>query len=94
TEIESADVLVAVIDGADADSGTAWEMGYAAGRGIPVVALRTDFRRVGAHERVNLMLECSSPVAGSFGELAALLGDEGEREEKKDYQASGKAMLV
>ena len=28
--IRDADILVAIIDGADADSGTAWEMGYAA----------------------------------------------------------------
>lgn len=73
--LEGADVVVAVIDGADADSGTAWEMGYATARSIPVIALRTDFRRVGDHERVNLMLECSSAIAVSFEELAALLGD-------------------
>lgn len=93
-ELEGADVVVAVIDGSDADSGTAWEMGYASARGIPVIALRTDFRRVGSHERVNLMLECSSTIAGSFEELTALLEDRAEHEEKEGYQASGKAMLV
>lgn len=60
--LENVDVVVAVVDGADADSGTAWEMGYARGRGIPVVALRTDFRRAGRNEHVNLMLEESSTV--------------------------------
>lgn len=82
SELEEADVVVAVIDGADADSGTAWEMGYATARGVPVVALRTDFRRIGDHERVNLMLEYSSAVAGSFEELAALLGDRADQKEK------------
>jgi nucleoside 2-deoxyribosyltransferase/predicted secreted protein len=77
----ASDSVVAVIDGADADSGVAWEMGYAHARGIPVVALRTDFRRVGECECVNLMLECSSAVAGSFDELAALLGALPRKEE-------------
>ena len=72
--LDEADLVVAVIDGADADSGVAWEMGYAYAHGTPVVALRTDFRRVGDCERANLMLECSSAVAGSLDELAALLG--------------------
>jgi nucleoside 2-deoxyribosyltransferase len=58
----NADMVVAVVDGADADSGTAWEMGYAYALGIPVVSLRTDFRHAGHHERVNLMLEESSTV--------------------------------
>lgn len=79
--LDAADLVVAVIDGADADSGVAWEMGYAYAHGIPVVALRTDFRRVGDCERANLMLECSSAVAGSFDELAALLGALPSKEE-------------
>jgi nucleoside 2-deoxyribosyltransferase/predicted secreted protein len=60
--LRDSDLVVAVIDGADADSGTAWEVGYAYACGIPVVALRTDFRSVGVDERVNLMLEQSVVV--------------------------------
>jgi len=71
--LSGADVVVAVIDGADADSGTAWEMGYAAAQKKPVVALRTDFRRVGTHEHVNLMLEQSSTVVKDRDELLAQL---------------------
>ena len=66
-------VIVAIIDGADADSGTAWEMGYAFARGVPVIALRTDFRKIGHHEQVNLMLEQSATVVGSTEELLAAL---------------------
>jgi nucleoside 2-deoxyribosyltransferase/predicted secreted protein len=73
TAIEGADFIVAIIDGADADSGTAWEMGYAFALGKPVIALRTDFRRVGYHEHVNLMLEQSAEVVGSTEELLAAL---------------------
>jgi nucleoside 2-deoxyribosyltransferase/predicted secreted protein len=64
-----ADLVVAVIDGADADSGTAWEMGYARGLNKPVIAIRTDFRRVGTHEHVNLMLEQSATLVTSRDEL-------------------------
>lgn len=60
--LDASDLVVAVIDGADADSGTAWEMGYAFAKGIPVIAIRTDFRMVGKSERVNLMLEMASVV--------------------------------
>jgi len=71
--LDTVDVVVAVIDGSDADSGTAWEMGYAYGRGIPVIAIRTDFRMVGQHEHVNLMLEQSSRVVRSTEELLVAL---------------------
>nr|WP_319377179.1 nucleoside 2-deoxyribosyltransferase [uncultured Methanoregula sp.] len=71
--LEEADMVVALIDGADADSGTAWEMGYAYGMNKPVVALRTDFRRVGRNEHVNLMLEESATVVTSRESLLEAL---------------------
>ena len=71
--LEDSDLIVAIIDGADADSGTAWEMGYAYARGKPVIALRTDFRRVGDYEKVNLMLEESSAVVSSTVELLEVI---------------------
>ena len=42
--IDWADVVIASMDGPDPDSGTAWECGYAFGKGKPVVCYRTDFR--------------------------------------------------
>jgi nucleoside 2-deoxyribosyltransferase len=53
--IDRADVLVAVVDGPDADSGTAFEMGYACKAGKPVVAVRTDFRQ-NQDRGLNIML--------------------------------------
>jgi nucleoside 2-deoxyribosyltransferase len=41
--LDGADVLVAIMEGLDADSGTAWECGYAFGK-KPIVLVRTDFR--------------------------------------------------
>lgn len=42
--IDWSEVLVAIVDGADPDAGTSWEVGYAYGRGKPAVLVRTDFR--------------------------------------------------
>ena len=41
--IDWADALVAIMDGAEPDAGTAWEVGYAYGK-KPIVLVRTDFR--------------------------------------------------
>lgn len=59
--IESADVVVAIFDGADIDSGTAWECGYAFKLEKPVVGIRTDIRAGGDDPKAgtNLMLSAS-----------------------------------
>lgn len=54
--LASAGLVVAILDGADADSGTCWECGYAVARGIPVIAVRTDFRNSGDIRGFNAML--------------------------------------
>ncbi len=58
--LRAADVVVAILDGADADSGTCWEFGYAVGVGIPAIAVRTDFRVSGDTQGFNAMLYYSS----------------------------------
>ncbi|HQD26312.1 MULTISPECIES: nucleoside 2-deoxyribosyltransferase [Methanoculleus] len=72
--LQDVDLVVAVVDGADADSGTSWEMGYAYALGKRVVALRTDFRIAGQHELVNLMLEESAEVVTKKEDLPRVLG--------------------
>ena len=71
--IDKADILVAVLDGADVDSGTAWEIGYAHALGKPVYGLRTDFRTLGIEGVVNLMIERSVVLCTSLGELVERL---------------------
>lgn len=44
TELKDADVVLAILDGADVDSGVAAEIGYASAIRKPVVGLRTDAR--------------------------------------------------
>lgn len=56
--VNASDLVVAVLDGVDVDSGTAWEIGYAYAKGKPVIGLRTDFREL-ADGIVNLMVEMS-----------------------------------
>ena len=58
--LKSAAVVVAILDGADADSGTCWECGYAAGQGIPIIAVRTDIRHSGDTKGFNAMLYYSA----------------------------------
>ncbi|MFW6161927.1 MAG: nucleoside 2-deoxyribosyltransferase [Planctomycetota bacterium] len=53
--VDRCDALIAVLDGADADSGTAFEMGYAHALAKPLIGLRTDFRQL-QDQGANLML--------------------------------------
>lgn len=60
--LNQAELVVAVCDGALVDDGTAWEIGYSYGRGVPVIGLRTDRRIFGHQEKVNLMIQESLRV--------------------------------
>ena len=66
--VRSAEAVVAILDGADPDSGTSFECGLAFALGIPIVAVRTDFRAGGdalPHQKlatINLMLAQASAV--------------------------------
>jgi nucleoside 2-deoxyribosyltransferase len=73
TNINETDMVVAVLDGVDVDSGTAWEIGYAYARGLPVYGLRTDFRTMGIEGTVNLMIERSVVMCMGMGELVERL---------------------
>lgn len=54
-EIRGADAVLALLDGADADSGVAFEVGYARALGKPVLGVRTDYRQLQV-KGLNLML--------------------------------------
>jgi len=56
---DRARVVVAVVDGPDVDSGTAWQIGYAFAKGIPVVGVCFDYRQSGEDGSVNLMIRHS-----------------------------------
>lgn len=70
--LDECDLMVALLDGAQVDDGTAWEMGYFFSQGKKILGIRTDFRRAGESDesRVNLMIECScQKVVSSTEEL-------------------------
>ncbi len=71
--VESSDAVVAILDGSDADSGTAWECGFAYGLNKPIIGLRTDFRTGADDEEkgVNLMLSQSANRMLYFSALEA-----------------------
>lgn len=73
TGLGGCDLVAAVLDGSQVDDGTAWEIGYAFAKGLPVWGLRTDFRVAGdtPHSLVNCMIECS--CARIFREIDGFL---------------------
>jgi len=54
-ELSEADIVLALLDGADADSGVGFEVGYARGLGKPVLGVRTDYRQLQT-KGLNVML--------------------------------------
>lgn len=74
-ELESCALVVAVLNGADVDSGTAWELGYAFAKGIPCFAIYEDTRIDEPLRDVNLMLTSSiKSIARSQLELRSAVG--------------------
>jgi nucleoside 2-deoxyribosyltransferase len=74
--LDGCELLVALLDGLDVDSGTAAEIGYAAAQGKPCFGLRTDFRQSGEPgATVNLQVESFIAVSGGAlaGSLEALI---------------------
>ena len=56
--IDASDVLVAILDGPDSDSGTCFECGYAFAKGKKLIGIRTDLR-TGEDQGLNAMLNQS-----------------------------------
>jgi nucleoside 2-deoxyribosyltransferase len=65
--IDWADVIVAIMDGSDPDSGTCWEVGYGYAKKKLIVLVRTDFRSANdGMAPYNLMLIGSADSAFSL----------------------------
>lgn len=70
-----ATLVVAVLDGADPDSGTCFEAGWACARGIPIIGIRTDLRPGEDGGLPNCMLTRScAAVVRNVDELPAAIG--------------------
>jgi nucleoside 2-deoxyribosyltransferase len=72
--LRESDVVVAVLDGVDVDCGVAFEVGYAAALGKPIVGLKTDHRTFSRVEDINLILEVAMRgIYKSVGEVIEAL---------------------
>lgn len=57
--IDACDIILANLNGATVDDGTAWELGYAYARGKYRIGIHTDMRIGFPNQVVNLMIQCS-----------------------------------
>jgi nucleoside 2-deoxyribosyltransferase len=78
--IDRCDMVLAVLDGTDVDSGTAAEIGYAFARKKPILGYRGDFRLSADNEGsiVNLQVEyfireSGGDIVATFAELSSAL---------------------
>ncbi len=69
--LDSCEIVVAILDGPDVDSGTAFECGYAYAKGKKIFGLRTDFRRVSDTNSidVNAMFSVCEVISSKIMEL-------------------------
>jgi nucleoside 2-deoxyribosyltransferase len=74
--LDRCNIMVAILDGAHVDDGTAWEMGYHYSRGKRIIGIRTDKRKAGEtnSSKVNAMIEFSCQgIVGSLDDLILVL---------------------
>ena len=75
TGIRDSDVLLGVLDGAELDSGTVCEIGFAAGLGKRCYGLRTDFRDLGDFEGLPIYLQVLYTIESSGRRLFRRIRD-------------------
>ena len=73
--IRNSDVVLAVLDGEEPDSGTVSEVGYGAGLGKKCYGLRTDFRDSGDLPGLSLNLQVQFFIEHSGGRLFRSIED-------------------
>jgi nucleoside 2-deoxyribosyltransferase len=92
--IQGADGVLAVLNGADVDSGTAWEIGYAYALGIPIVGLIDDVRKLGEAPWINLMIANSTLIVRPpdlKGAVLSLMGGSTETGPPKNKRGAQRA---
>jgi len=71
--IDRADMVLAVLDGVDVDSGTAAEIGYAFAKGKPILGYRGDFRLSADNEGSMVNLQVEYFIRASGGDIVTEL---------------------
>jgi len=72
--IDRCDMVFAVLDGVDVDSGTAAEIGYAFAKGKPILGYRGDFRLSADNEGSTVNLQVEYFIRQSGGDIIIELG--------------------
>jgi nucleoside 2-deoxyribosyltransferase len=75
--IDRADLVLAVLDGVDVDSGTAAEIGYAFAKGKPILGYRGDFRLSADNEGSTVNLQVEYFIRQSGGDIVASIKELG-----------------
>ena len=73
--IDACDLLFAVLDGTDVDSGTAAEIGYAFAQGKPILGYRGDLRLSADNEGATVNLQVEYFIEASGGEIIFHIDD-------------------
>jgi len=66
---EGCNLIIANLNGFNVGAGTAWEMGYAFARGIPVIAIKTDRKIEESIEEISAIVIGTTKILKSFEEL-------------------------
>jgi nucleoside 2-deoxyribosyltransferase len=80
--IDRADMVLAVLDGVDVDSGTAAEIGYAFGKAKPILGYRGDFRLSADNDGSIVNLQVEYFIRQSGGDIIITIADLGPALEK------------
>jgi nucleoside 2-deoxyribosyltransferase len=73
--IDRSDLVLAILDGADVDSGTACEIGYAFARQKPILGYRGDFRISADNEGAMVNLQVEYFIRQSGGDIVTTLAE-------------------
>ena len=73
--IDRSDIVFAILDGVDVDSGTAAEIGYACAKGKPILGYRGDFRLSADNEGAMVNLQVEYFIRASGGDIVTGLAD-------------------
>jgi nucleoside 2-deoxyribosyltransferase len=66
---ENCDLVIANLNGFNVGAGTAWEMGYAHAKGIPVIGLKTDRKIKESVEEISAIILGITKIVSSTEEL-------------------------
>lgn len=73
--IEQSDLVLAVLEGSDVDSGTAAELGYAAGVGKKIIGYRSDFRLSSENLGTTVNMQVEYFIKDSGGKIVSSLSE-------------------